>query len=90
MNWSNRKRELMYKAYGGNPRANLILQFLDHHVRCEDILEWLVKNNIVGTELVTYHKHECHGSHLLMFETIVSKIDKKERTPTLLGRDWIV
>ena len=89
-NLSNERKRLMHEVMAGRLAVVPILHQLSHYVFCDSLLRWLVKNRIVGNNLIEWLKIEHDGSVLGMVQFIVKHHNKnKEIKPIILNKDWI-
>lgn len=66
-----------------------ILYHLDQYHRCDEMLLWLIKNNLTGQKFLDWFKFECHSSFLSMSKNILSRVEKNEKSVILYQRDMI-
>lgn len=72
-----------------NDALPLVFQ-LSHYKRYDDILVWLIKNNLIGFEFVQWSKHLFGHSTLSMAKHILRLLHRDtEDRPILYGRDIV-
>ena len=87
---TRKRKELMLEVINGNPFVVPIMHQLIHYKDCNKFLKWLIKNQIVGYNLLDWIKVEHQSSVLGMVQTIVKYNNKnREIRPMLLGKDWV-
>lgn len=66
-----------------------ILRILDGHVRCDEMLHWLIKNRISGRDVALMVRFQFEMSPLNFMKWLISQIDHhREMKPILVGRDY--
>lgn len=85
-----RKRLILELSIGDiNHPVLPILHFLTRFKRCDEILNWLLKNRLTGNEIVLAVKYQFQNSQLTFVKWVLSRIDKnKELKPIIVGVDY--
>lgn len=85
---TNRRRGLMHRVMNGDQRVVPFLHYLDSWRRCDEMLQWLVRNHLTGKEFILWTQFNFGASMLSMAQYITRRLEKdSEGRPTLLGRD---
>lgn len=85
---TERRRHMMLIIAESNQAVLPILHMIDDYVRCDDILDWIIRNRLTGEEVVSMIKFQFKMSPLTFIKWVLSKIDKeRELRPILMGRD---
>ena len=85
-----RRRELFFKVVDDDQRALPILHHANRLTRCDDILTWLVENNLTGRRFVDFFLLN-EASILKTYQEVLKRINKdKIIQPIFAGRDYIV
>lgn len=79
----------MQRIADGQAHVGFYLWHFKSLARCEDILDWCLKNRVTGKEFLLFSRFYCGGSILETAKEILRRIDKSETTaPIVLGRDY--
>lgn len=79
----------MLKVADHDFRVPVYLHILDRFVRCELILEWLIRHRFTGPKFVEFIKTAHMNSALRLGAWVLQTVDKeKEAKPVILGRDF--
>lgn len=54
----------------------------------DEMVKWLIRNQITGKKFVEYFAIEMNGSPLKLFATLNGKIERAEIRPLFAGRDF--
>lgn len=78
----------MLRVMMGNSEVLPYLYHFDSYRRCEQMLNWLIKNQLTGKEFLAWVKFHFNVSMLEVGRFILAQIDhEKGHRPVLLGRD---
>lgn len=84
------RRELLFRVLDDEPKLLPTLHQLDHYVRCDDMLRWLIQNRLTGKNLLSWMNLYFPKSILNMPEFILFKIKKDlEQKPVVYGKDYL-
>ena len=87
---NEKRNELIRIVVNGNPGLIPFMYQLAHYVKCNMFLEWLIKNNIIGRNLIDWLKIYHQNSIMNMVKFIIKSHNKnKEYHPIILNKDWI-
>ena len=87
---NNQKREMFLMIADGNMCTLPILYHFDKLSRCNDVLNYLLRNRITGDKFITLFK-ECNNSILTMASEILKRINKDlQRKEIIGGKDYKV
>lgn len=86
---TNERRRLYLDVMDGYIGLINIMYQWEHLVRCDDILKWLLANNLRGKKLYETIKTDFAFSSLKTAQYILQKIDKNlEQKPVIYGVDY--
>lgn len=57
--------------------------------RLEDVLRWLLKNNLKGWQLHNWLIHECKNSPLDAARFVLGKLNRNPEQKVMYGPDWL-
>jgi hypothetical protein len=86
---SPKRRDLMFHVMDGVAETLPFLHHFDSQRRCEDILLWLIKNNLTGKNFISWAKTEFPGSILGITKFILGRLNQDKDYKVLYGRDLI-
>lgn len=87
---SHERRQKMLRIIDGHPNLPLVMYQWHKLRRCDEILDWLLRNRITGMNLFAWLRGEYQFHTLSMAKFILMKVDKeKEEKPILVGRDYL-
>lgn len=85
------RREMMFKIADGNVQIFPRLYHLDRLTRCDDVLAFLLRENITGRRFLDCLREEHGGSVLELAKWAIKKINRDAETrPIIGGRDFIL
>lgn len=91
LNWTLRRTRLFQQVWKNQHGAEVILFQVHSHVRCDDILTWLLRNQITGKKLIEFFEDHCQKSFITMFQKIIKAIDRDlALKPVLAGKHYRV
>lgn len=79
----------MFRVMDGVTDVLPYLHQMDHQRRCDDILLWLIKNNLTGKNFISWAKTEFPASILGVSEFILRRINQDQEYRVLYGRDFL-
>lgn len=83
------RAEMMRAVANGQTSLGVLLWHFNQMTRCDEILSWLLKNNITGFELMGFMRFGCGNGILNTAKEILRRIDRdKEASAILVGRDY--
>lgn len=83
------QRMLILKAVDGfAPNLPLIFTLKQHYPACDSILNYLIKNKIIGVKLFNWVKVEFCNSPLKAWQYCLSKIESDKNKKIILGKDF--
>lgn len=83
-------RQMVFRAMDGltsDPMLHLIHQICNW-TRRDEILQWLIRNSLVGEPLLNWFRHEFGFKVFPMCKYILTTIDKTKKEKILYGIDW--
>lgn len=84
-----RRLDKMRRVVDGDPRLGVPLWHFNSLTRCDEILDYLLRNRLTGTEFALFMRFYCGGSILGTAREILRRIDSNEEcSPILVGRDY--
>ena len=84
------RRKFMLNIVQDRSEIVPFMHYLDRFHRCDDMLEWLVKNNLTGLRFLDFTKDRCKGSMLEVARYLLQRCEKtKEARPVLIMRDFV-
>jgi hypothetical protein len=66
------RKQLMLEVMDGHPKLPEHLVHINRFERCDEILRWLIKNEITGARFVEWVRFEHRGSVLQACNTILA------------------
>lgn len=86
---SEKLRDQLLQVMDGVTQLAPVLWYINEMVRAEDACAWLIKNKIVGRELMAKWHLEFKGSFLEILAMINKGLDKEDKIkPVLAHRDF--
>jgi hypothetical protein len=85
------QRDMMLFTLDGEPHETLrfIVYHIYCHVRCTEILHWLIRNRLTGKSLLGWFTQVHDGSILNMIAFVIKEIDRDlEKKPMFAGKDF--
>lgn len=83
------RAEMMRAVADGQTSLGVLLWHMNQMTRCDEILAWLLKNNVTGYELLGFMRFKCGNGILSTIKEITRRIDSdKEASAILVGRDY--
>ena len=84
------RRDLMLRVVDGHQSVLPLVYHADRLTRCDEVLVWLIKNNITGFRFISFFQ-EKDFSILQTFSDVLRRINKeKQCSPIIAGKDYIV
>lgn len=84
------RRQMMLKIADGNMSTLPILYHADRLRRCDEVLQYLLKNKLTGNQLLSYFQ-EQNSSILNLLSDILRRVDKeRQKQKILAGKDYLV
>lgn len=88
---SKRRRHLMLRVADDQASVPPILHLLYHMPRCDEMLEWLVRNHFTGAVFMNWIKNSHGNSPISMMTFILSRLPGEGKVrPLIVGEDYIV
>lgn len=86
---TDRRRDLLLRVMDGDYAALPFLHHFDSHfVRCDEILEWLIKNRLTGREFVAWTRMWKGTTPFSLGRFILSRVQKDQEQKIIHGKDW--
>lgn len=83
-----RLAELAARVWDGEQRLRTLIEFLASFYRNEEILRYLLKENLTGRKLWDWMREEQGGSVMRVVQFVMMKLDKDlELKPIVFGKD---
>lgn len=84
------RRQMMLKIADDEMRVLPILYHADRLTRCDEVLMYLIKNNITGIKLLNYFQDQ-NNSILNLLSDILRRVNKESKKQKILaGKDYKV
>lgn len=84
------ERQLMLRVLDGNPELATFVYHLWHYRKAENMLRYLIANDLVGAKLWLFVKQECGGTPMNLAKELLKRINNaKEISSVLIGRDFL-
>lgn len=84
------RRQLMLTLCDNDMRIPPILHQLDAYVRCDEVLQWLIKHRFIGNELFLLVRHKYSNSVQSLVKDVLRRLNKdSENKPIFYGKDWL-
>ena len=82
------KRKKIMTVFGGFSDNLPLLHEVDHFVRSEQILDWLIKNNIVGKKFFDFYA-SFEFSKIRFGKFVLSRVEKSKKLHLIAGKDLL-
>lgn len=83
------ERGLIFKVIGGfQPNFGLMYDLKKNYFACEKILEYLIRNNIIGERLFKWVKFELNNSPLEAWKYCLKHVHSDKNHKVIYGRDY--
>lgn len=88
---TNERRTLMLMVMDGHPSVPALLYHLDRFRRCDDMLRWLIRNQLTGAKFLEWVRHEHGGSILKAGAFVLQRLARDHSMPRIIGgRDYLL
>jgi len=83
-------REMMLRLADGASEVLPILHIMhNHYARCDEMLRWLIRNQISGRDMVLMVRYQHSNSPLEFFKWLTAKLDHdNELRPMFIGNQY--
>lgn len=88
---TEKRRFLMLKVLDGFPNGNAIvaLSIFDRYRRCDEALQWLIKNKLTGRRFCEFMQYEHGWKALFALKDIMRRVyNESEERPIIGGKDF--
>lgn len=87
---TKQRRELMFKVMDGQESVLPILHFLNQFERCDDMLNWALRNRLTGRDLAQFLTVQFGNSLLTFAKFVLMKLSHDlQMQPVIVGRDFV-
>jgi len=83
------QRESFLKLSDGVPEVLPLLYHIDRLRRKDEVLKWLISNQITGKKLLEFFQN-CGSSSLQLCSIVLSKVKKQSVEKVYAGKDYLV
>lgn len=87
---SQSRRERMLKVIDDHPGVPPYMFYLHHLGRCDEALDWLIRNRLTGKHFLEWMKN-VHGNSIVnVMSQILKQLERKTEDPRaiIVGRDY--
>jgi hypothetical protein len=83
------RRQMMLKIADDDLRTLRYLYVFDQFVHCDAILQWIIRNELVGKKFLEWIEGEYAGSPLRAGAAVAARVNgEREARPVIAGRDF--
>jgi dTDP-glucose pyrophosphorylase len=89
---SQLRRQLLLAVVDDQPGLAEQLYVFTQFIRCDELLSWLIDNNITGKNFQDWVKSKHHGSTFSAAKFVLTRVKERRPTellPVIAGRDFL-
>lgn len=91
MKMSEKRRYMMLKVIDDDFRIPPLLFHIQQARRCDEMLDWLLRNHLTGKRFMLWVLGDCKGSALTMLSELLRRLEhERERRPVLVEQDYLI